>query len=228
MKKLFKTAVSLIVALSLMFCFALGAAAEGKVTYEGQAKGFIFEPGSEYSPTDLFSKYKGVMPGDSIDDTVLIKNDPDKEVKINLYMRSLGAQENTNEFLSKMTLTVDQVGKSNLFKAPADQKATLEDWVFLGTVYSGGEITLNINLNVPLEVGNDFADQIGYLDWQFKIEELPVEPDDPKPDTGDDTNLVLWVSLFFASIAVVFILILFRKKKKEEEQLVTEVQETVE
>lgn len=227
MKKCFKTVVSLVIALSLVMCFTFSVAAEGKVTYEGQAKGFIFEPGSEYSPTDLFSKYKGVMPGDSIDDTVLIKNDPDKEVKINLYMRSLGAQENTNEFLSKMTLTVDQVGKSNLFKAPADQKATLEDWVFLGTIYSGGEITLNINLNVPLEVGNNFADQIGYLDWQFKIEELPVEPDDPKPDTGDDTNLVLWVSLFFASITAVFILILLRKKKKDqEEEIVTEAQVT--
>lgn len=217
MKRCFKTAIFILVMVALMMCVTVPAFAEGKVTYAGQSKGFIFEPGSEYSPTDLFSEYKGVMPGDSIDDKILIKNDPDKEVKINLYMRSLGAQENTNEFLSKMTLTVDQEGKSNLFKAPADQKATLEDWVFLGTIYSGGEITLNINLNVPIEVGDDFADQIGYLDWQFKIDELPVEPDDPKPDTGDDTNLMLWISVFFASITAVFLLILFRKKKKEEE-----------
>lgn len=213
MKKLFSIMLVLLLALSL----ATTAFAAGSVTYEGSAKEFIFAPGSKHSPTDLFADFKDVMPGDTLTEQVLIKNDASKSVKIKLYMRSLGAQEGTDEFLSQMRLTVAQVGSSTLFAAPADESAQLTDWTYLGTLYSGGEVTLNVSLEVPLTMGNDFADSLGYIDWQFKVEELPIGPNDPQPPkTGDDSGLLLYGGLMVLSIAALTVLLTKKRKTTAE------------
>ena len=214
MKKLLSSMFALLLVLSL----ATTAFAAGSVTYEGSAKDFVFAPGSKYSPSDLFSNFKDVMPGDTLTEQIVIQNDASKKVKIKLYMRSLGAQENTDNFLSQMNLTVEQVGDSILFSAPADETAQLTDWVYLGTIYSGGEITLNVKLEVPITMSNEFADDIGYIDWQFKVEELPVSPDDPEPPkTGDETNIFLYGGLMMFSLAALVVQLLTAKRKKEQE-----------
>ncbi len=211
-KKFFAVLFAAVMMLSL--CTTVFAA-EGNVKYVGGSEKFIFLPGSEDSPTDLFGGFKGVMPGDTLTQKILINNDAENEVKINLYMRSLGAQEGTDDFLSQMTLTVNQDGKSDLFAAPANETAQLTDWVFLGTIYSGGKVTLDVTLTVPPSMGNDFQDAIGYLDWEFKAEELEVDPTDPEPPvTGDDYHLALWISLM-AVCAAVIVVLLFKKKKQK-------------
>ena len=58
----------------LMLSMALTAYAAGNVTYYAEADEFVFAPGSNHSPTDLFSNLKGVMPGDTITDQIEIKN----------------------------------------------------------------------------------------------------------------------------------------------------------
>lgn len=206
-----------ILSISLICLFMLvsfvNVKAEGNVTYDGDAQDFIFQPGSEYSPTDLFPDFKNLMPGDSVSQIITINNKSSKEVKIRLYMRSLGADEDSKAFLSNLILKVDQVGNSNLFDAPADQTAQLTDWVYLGTIYSGGKIDLNVTVEVPASLGNEFQDEIGYLDWEFMVEELPVEPTDPIPSTGDNTNIYLICGICGLSLLGI---IVFSNKKKQQ------------
>jgi len=209
MKKLTLTLLVLV----LLIGSCLNAFAEGSVTYDGNAQDFIFEPGSVYSPTDLFPDFKSVMPGDSLTDQVLVKNDPAKGVKINVYMRALGAVEG-EDLLSQMTLTVKQNGGATLFEAPANETAQLTDWVSLGTLAPGGEVLLDVTLNVPIEMGNEFAYRVGKLDWQFKIEELPEEK--PTPPTGDNFALFGYIALAIAMLAVI-LLVVSRRKQKESE-----------
>jgi len=215
MKKGMKRIAGLLAVVLLVGLTAMPAAAEGTVTYEGNAREFIFAPGSDYSPTDLFTDFKDVMPGDTLTQGITIRNTVSKNVKIKLYMRSLGAQEGSEEFLSQLHLTVNQKGASQLFDAPASQTAQLTDWVYLGTVYSGGTIDLDVTLEVPVTLDNRFQDAIGCLDWQFRVEELPVEDGDPSPDTGDNTALWLYAGLAGGSAVGLAVLFLVGKRRKQ-------------
>ena len=62
-----------------------------------------------------------------------------------------------------------------------------------------------------------FQDAIGQLQWQFKVEELPVDPDDPKPpQTGDDLLSKLLAVATVGALAVVVVLLILKKDKKQE------------
>ncbi len=218
MKKLIALLVIAIVAMASVLPIQ---AADGKVTYSGNAGKCIFEPGSDYSLTDLFPDFKGVMPGDSLTQKITVKNNADNKVKVKIYIRALGAHEDSKEFLSKLNLKVQKSEENDMaymFDAASSETAQLTDWVYLGTLYSGGEVDLDATLNVPVELDNSYKNRIGYLDWEFMIEELPVEGTDPKPPfTGDSTGITLWIVLI-SSIVLMFILVLiWRKKNKEQE-----------
>lgn len=219
MKKL----TALVCALLLTAAWALPVAAEGTVTYTGDAGEIVFAPGSEYSPTDLFEDFKDVMPGDTLTQAITVKNDASRKVKVKIYMRSLGAHEDSEEFLSQLRLRVEKSADNDapyMFDAAADQSAQLTDWVCLGTLYSGGQVNLNVMLDVPVELDNTFKNEIGYLDWEFMIEEYPIEPDDPHPpETGDDDRVLLYVGLMAVSaVGVVVLLLVGRRKKKDEKE----------
>ena len=211
MKRFAKVCTFLMV-LVTAFSLCTTAYAAGSVTYENRANEFIFAPGTTHSPTSLFENFQNVMPGDTLTEQILIKNTGRHDhILINVYMRSLGAQENTDDFLSQMKLTVKGKGDSPLYEAPANETAQLTDWVFLGTVKHGGKITLDLTLEVPITRGNDYQNQIGYIDWEFKVEEIPMTT----PATGDSGAIFLYAGLMVISLAALIVLLLCRKRKRK-------------
>ena len=217
--KLMRRFCACLMAVLIGLCGVVPALAEedGNVIYSGDAGEFIFTPGSEYSLTDLFPNFKDAMPGDAISQRIFVRNDASKNVKVKIYMRSLGAHEDSVEFLSQLLLQVTQVTDTVLFDAPADQTAQLTDWVCLGTFYSGAEVELDVLLTVPTSLDNRFKDLIGYLDWEFMVEEYPVEDTDPAPDTGDASNPMLYLCLLCCGALLLVFLFVTRRRKKDAE-----------
>lgn len=212
MKKKFKIIFCLVLALLITLSTAATAFAS-TVTYKDSAEDFVFSPGSEYSPSDLFTEFKGVMPGDSLTQTVIIKNEKSEKVDIEIFIRALGAVEGSEDFLSQMTLTVAAPSGAKLFEAPASETAQLSDWVSLGKFASGAEVPLTVILNVPIEMGNDFQNAIGELQWQFKVNKTPVN--DRITQTGDYFNLKLICGIAAAALVLVLILLFTRRKTEE-------------
>ena len=217
MKKIVMLLVAFAVVLS---CSMYAHAADGTVTYNGDAGEFIFAPGSDASLTDLFPNFKDVMPGDTLTQRITVKNDVSKDVKVKIYVRALGAQEGSEEFLSQLELKV-QISDNNemgyMFDAMANETAQMTDWVCLGTLYSGGRVDLDVLLAVPVELGNEFQDAVGALQWEFRVEEYVVSPDDPQPPpTGEPQKLDLWVLGAAASLmGIIFVLVWHRKSNKK-------------
>ena len=210
-----KWLVLLFVCIPLLSCPVL--AADGNVHYSGNAGSFIFTPGSEHSPTDLFPNFKDIMPGDRITQKITVKNDASNKVKVKIYMRSLGAHPDSKDFLSQLHLQVETSEENTMaymFNATADEAAQLTNWVCLGTLYSGGEVNLNVFLDVPVTLDNNYQQLIGFIDWEFMIEEYEIQPTDPQPPTGDNVVLWHWYGLLIFNLFAILLFFAKRQNKK--------------
>ena len=206
MKKI-RTRLKLCLLLAVCVLSVPAFAAKANVTYSDNAGEFIFAPGSEYSPTDLFPSFKDVMPGDTLTQRITVKNDADKKVKVKIYLRSLGPTDKAyKEFLDRLHLTVRKAEETPMFDAAADKTEGLTEWVCLGTLYSGGKVDLDVRLEVPAALDDRFQNEYGEIEWQFMVEELPTSPDDPQPPkTGDDSHPWLWIIVAASAVTAIVI-----------------------
>ena len=226
MKKTLKTISALALALVLLLGMGATAFAESKVTYEGGAEKFVFLPGSEYTETDLFENFKGVMPGDVITQEITVQNNYTKAEKVKIYLRAVVHDEQGNplseevartedlvsmqDFLSQLTMTVKQ-GDKVLFRDSPDELDGLKENVLLGTFPGRSKTILTVELSVPFELGNEYANRVGEVDWIFTAEEVTKTV-----QTGDDSDLILWAALMTLSLVTAAGVILTLNRKNKE------------
>ncbi len=247
MNKKFRKIACLLAVLVVVLC-TTATSFGASVTYENQADKFVFEPGSDYSPTDLFENYKGVMPGDVLEQKIKVVNNESDDYIVEIFMKSTGftdqesedlaLSENAEEFLRQMKLTVDEAvegqGTYRLASDTADQPGGLNDWVSLGEFESGAEVELVVKLEVPLEMGNEFQNAIGALDWHFKVQAYEIEEETTESvpptneeelttgssetpsetQTGDNSNMTI-PAILLGAAALALIAVLFGRRRKE-------------
>ena len=151
MKRKMKISFSLLTAVILVLSLGAAALAEGaSVSYEGGAEQFVFLPGSDYTDTDLFDGFKGVMPGDTVTQKITVTNRLSGSDTVKLYLRaqahgalagnplseSVAAQESVvsmTDFLSQLSMTVKQ-GDRVIYQASPDELNGLAQNVLQGPV----------------------------------------------------------------------------------------------
>ena len=161
-----KKIISICLALLLAAALCGSAMAAAAVTYEGGAEKFVFIPGSEYSDSDLFENFKGVLPGDTITQTIRVQNASDKQVRI--YLRALPVSDIHKDFLSQLAMTVDCKDKE-IFDAAPSETAQLTNNTLLGTFKKAGSTELTVTLTVPADMGNEYMGAIGVVPWAFTV-----------------------------------------------------------
>lgn len=219
MNKTFAGLVAFAFAVVLILSSSLPVFAASNVTYVKGAEKYIYSPGSKYSLSDIFPDFKNLMPGDIASQTITVRNDASNGVKVKIYVRSRGAHEKSAEFLSKLHMTVTKTEYNvmeYMFDAAADQTDGMTDWVYLGTLYSGGEVDIVATVHVPMDLGDEYQGEVGYIDWEFMVEELPIDPDDPvSPPTGDGTDIYVW--FLMVSVLILLLLLVFSEKRRRKE-----------
>ena len=169
----------------LTVSLATSAFATSSITFKGFSAGFDFQPGREYKETDLFDVFKNVMPGDTVTDTVTFTNEATDCDFVNLYMRAEAHNEagdplsekvaekesvaTMTEFLSKLSMKVWN-GTELIYDASPDRLDGLKDNTLLGTFRTGDTTILKVELTVPIELDNRFANRVGEVDWIFHVE----------------------------------------------------------
>lgn len=200
MKKSCKAIFSLALALLMVMSLAATAFASSSVTFKGFTDGFDFQPGSEYTETDLFGSFKNVMPGDVLTETITFTNEADDCSFVKLYMRAEAHDEASNpltysetfenadgkdqanvsgerdetvatmsDFLAQLSMKVWN-GTALIYDASPDETDGLRENVFLGTFRTGETAQLTVELTIPAELGSEYANRVGEVDWVFHVE----------------------------------------------------------
>ena len=231
MNRTMRALFSLVLTLVLVVAMATPAfAATASITYKGQKDQFVFDPS-----TDLFRNFKGVMPGDTLEQSITFTNKSTDSNYVKLYVRAVAhdtsnpltkpVKENETlasmeDFLSQLEMEV-YCGKKQIFKASPDELGGMKNKVLLGTFKKNASATLTVKLNVPIELGNKYANRMGEVDWIFTVEAFKGTP-----STSDDrliqTGQLNWPILALGAGGLVFLIlggtmVLSRKKRKNAE-----------
>lgn len=212
-----KRILSLLLALVLVMGISAPIlAADSSVTFENKNV-LTVTPGQTHSTsTDLFDSFKNVMPGDTLTEQVIIENQDSSSDYIRVYLRAVPHHETENpisaevsqelqqdsrrgsatseldymnDFLSQLRMMVWN-GEGLIYDNSPDKPGDLTENVYLGMLRYNDTITLDVNLEVPIEMGNKYADRIGEVDWAFVVHafDSPSGGDDDDYDDDDDDD----------------------------------------
>lgn len=226
--KMKKCIVSLLmIAILVIKSGTLAEAASSSVSYEGGAEKYVFLPGSEYTDSDLFDNFKGVMPGDTLQQIITVQNDSDNSDYVKIYMRAETHDDAGNplsdnvaaeteivsmqEFLGQLSMTVRK-GDEVIFEASPDELDGLSENILLGEYEPGESSELIVELSVPIELRNEYMNHVGEIDWVFMVEELERAQTTVK--TGDDSAAMIYIGCGSIAILVMIGMIVLKRKSE--------------
>ena len=185
MKMINRISCLLLVLVMVLAMSATAFAADSTITFKGKNAESVITPGSAYTTSDLFDGFKNVMPGDKLTETITVTNNSDNCDYIKLYMKAVAHDEEGNplsenvaktetvatmqDFLAQLSMKVYN-GETLIFDASPDELGGLAEPVLLGNLPKGESLKLKVELDVPKDLGNKYANRVGEVDWVFTAE----------------------------------------------------------
>ena len=166
---------------------------DAKVTFSGKDDEFIFDPGN----TDLFVNFNRLLPGETKSQTVVIQNDYYTKTAIEVFLRAEDINQSfadpetldlVNRLLREYATIVitDQTGKTiysgPIWGEPYGSTVNPESMrydISLGEMKTGDVETLNIQLRLDADMGDEYQSLLGLIKWVWSAENIqpPGETD---------------------------------------------------
>ena len=208
MRKQIRRIVPLITLLTWLCTVTAFAVDMPTVIYDSGKGTFAFQ---NLDNDGLFGDFQDLMPGDERTTEIRIEM-KNLSRSARLYLRAEPNSEDV-EVLKTLKLSVKKNGAT---LDESNGATSLNQNVLLGTFSGDSTTVLDMTLTVPVTVGNEMAQQTGELQWIFTIQEDgddPIIRPVPPPKTGDDSHMLLYISVMLASGAATCALVYFTKKE---------------
>lgn len=187
----------------------------------GDASGLVHIPSD-----DLFLYYPNMIPGDSIKQTLEVKNKYDYPYKLFMKAKRVSPKEEY-DLLEKLELKITYKGET-IYEGPTSGKNKLVEDISLGIFEPGQEeeLVAEVKLDGP-STGNEYKNKYAEVDWIFTAvrSEEPAKDTTPgkKPSpsknnsiaTGDNGEVLLYSVLAGASLILLLVAIKNKTKVKE-------------
>lgn len=197
--------------------------ADTNVTFDGNAEDFVFLDGSK----DLFDNFKNIMPGETRQQNITLKNDDHRELRFYLSANVLNSLDTDTSGLSIYNISITNNGEvfydGTLDDLAALSAGRMSDDTLLATLQKGEETKVTMVLEVDGDsMDNTYQNREGLIQFNFSVEELDDESTIVEVvrtvyqgvRTGDATIIAPIIGLLVISgLAVIFLV----KRKKDKE-----------
>lgn len=197
--------------------------ADTNVTFDGNAEDFVFLDGSK----DLFDNFKNIMPGETRQQNITLKNDDHRELRFYLSADVLNSLDTDTSGLSIYNISITNNGEvfydGTLDDLAALSAGRMSDDTLLATLQKGEETKVTLVLEVDGDsMDNTYQNRDGLIQFNFSVEELDDESTIVEVvrtvyqgvRTGDATIIAPIIGLLVISGLTVIFLV---KRKKDKE-----------
>ncbi len=170
------------------------------ITYDGKMQEFYVDDAilKEGKLPDLFTEFKDCMPGDVRTQQVEIKV---KNLGSNTAKISLLAEKPDAKYEELMkTVTCQIVNEEQ------DITKTIWDKIMVADFQKDESKVVTMTLAFPIEMGSEFQNFIGQVDWYLDVEMIPNQT----PVTGDNNSVNSFLLVGSLAVALILGVILFK------------------
>lgn len=174
------------------------------VNYVSDAE-YTSDGGFQCDSSDLFEGFSGMMPGDCYERTVNIKNSADNPLHLSLKVTS-----GDNELNKKINIKISAENRE--IYAGTAAGVNMLDVIDLAEVQEGNTGTVSLQMSLPADAGNAYAELADDIIWELSAEELV----DKSVQTGDDFKMPLFVIIAVIALMVLIVLIICGRRGRYE------------